>query len=307
MAIIIEEMIELNGQPQFVSIRGKQPDLPLLLYLHGGPGDAAFPLMRKYNQQLEKHFIVVNWEQRGAGKSYYPFGDQLPDMATFEADLLALVKILLTTFKREKLYLAGHSWGSVLGLRFIQQHPELIEKYFGIGQVVNMQENFQRQCQFVLTESQARQDKKTTTQLLQVNQALNDENWLKDLLFVTKKVVKYRRSLYGKSNYNQLVKDFIFSREYSLKDLLNREKGSLQAIQTLWPELMTVDFSEITHFEVPVVFFMGRHDQHVSADLLARYYQRISSAKEIEWFEVSSHFPQWEEAEKFNQLLPRYI
>ena len=75
MPINHQNTITLNGVPQYVSIRAERDHLPLLLYLHGGPGDAALPLVLKYNSELEKHFTVVVWEQRGAGKSYYDFGD----------------------------------------------------------------------------------------------------------------------------------------------------------------------------------------------------------------------------------------
>ena len=71
MFINEQSLISLNGMPQYVSIRAQKKDAPLLLYLHGGPGDAALPLVMKFNRGLEENFTVVVWEQRGAGKSYY--------------------------------------------------------------------------------------------------------------------------------------------------------------------------------------------------------------------------------------------
>lgn len=65
-----QAFIPLNGALQYISVRAEQKGAPLLLYLHGGPGDAALPLVLKFNRELEKHFTVVVWEQRGAGKSY---------------------------------------------------------------------------------------------------------------------------------------------------------------------------------------------------------------------------------------------
>ena len=65
--------IPINGVRQYISIRSEQERAPLLLYLHGGPGDTALPLVLKYNRELECSFTVAVWEQRGAGKSYYPF------------------------------------------------------------------------------------------------------------------------------------------------------------------------------------------------------------------------------------------
>ena len=68
------------------------------------------------------------------------------------------------------------------------------------------------------------------------------ENWLDDLLFVTGQVVKHGGSLYGRSNYNDLIIPFLFSRYYSIPDLICRQKGSLQSIKRLWPELMETNF-----------------------------------------------------------------
>lgn len=212
--------LDVNGRPQFLSLRAQREGLPLLLYLHGGPGDAALPLVRRYNRALEGRYTVAVWEQRGAGKSYYPFSPGEPlTIQTFVDDLHCIVTHLLRRFHQEKLYLLGHSWGSVLGLQYLRQHPELIHTYVGCGQVVNMRE------------------------------------------------------------------------------------GALQSIRRLWPELMGVDFTPVTSFGAPVVFLEGRHDRHVPSELLAAYYESLTSPKRLHWFERSCHFPQWSEADKFNTLL----
>jgi len=280
------------------------PNLPLLVYLHGGPGDAALPLVHKYNRALENHFTVVVWEQRGAGKSYYPFMANEPvNIQMMIDDIHGLVRQLLKKYSNEKVYLLGHSWGSMLGLKFIQQYPALVHSYIGCGQVVNMLEGAKRQHGFVLSKSREYKQSKITERLLTIDTTYSQNDWLNDLLFVTRLVVKYKKSVYGKSNYNQFVKDFILSPEYGLRDLINREKGSLQSIKAFWPELMKVNFSETTAYEVPIVFMEGRYDEHVSSALAKEYYDSITTPKQFYWFEKSSHFPQWSEAEKFNEIV----
>lgn len=110
-----QAFIPLNGALQYISVRAEKKGAPLLLYLHGGPGDAALPLVLKFNRELEKHFTVVVWEQRGAGKSYYRFGDEQPSIDTFLQDLYALVSALLARFEQRDLYLVairgGACWG----------------------------------------------------------------------------------------------------------------------------------------------------------------------------------------------------
>lgn len=290
--------INLNGVPQFVSIRAEKAEAPLLVYLHGGPGDAALPLVKKYNKQLEQHFTVVIWEQRGAGKSYSPF-DGAVTIEMFLQDLDVLVTDLLRRFKQRSLYLVGHSWGSILGLRFTQSHPERVRTYIGCGQVVNMKKSSRIAYDYALAHA----DRKSLEKLKTIDCSYQSENWLNDLLFVTQQVVKHKGSLYGAKNYNRLILPFLFSKDYTIGDLIRRQKGSLQAIQSLWQEVMQTNFEAQTRFEAPVILIEGRFDSHVSATLAKDYFDRIETEKRFYWFENSCHFPQWSENEKFNQLM----
>lgn len=298
--MVVDEQVKmnLNGAPQFVSIRAQTENAPLLLYLHGGPGDAALPLVMKYNRDLEKRFTVVVWEQRGAGKSYYKF-DGAVTMDVFLQDLYVLATRLLSRFQQKSLYLVGHSWGSVLGLRFVQRHPELVRAYVGCGQVVNMKKS----CRMAYEYALAHADEKSLQRLRKIDCSYQSDGWLSDLLFVTKQVVRHKGSLYGQTNYNNLVKPFLCSKYYSIPDLIRRQKGSLQAIQYLWQELMQVDFESQTRFHAPVILVEGRHDHHVSSALAKQYFDRIETEKQFHWFEKSCHFPQWSESERFYKLM----
>lgn len=295
--------IDLNGVQQYVSIRAEEAGAPLLLYLHGGPGDAALPLVLRYNRELERHFTVAVWEQRGAGKSYYKWEPGAVTMETFMQDLEELVRRLLARFQQEKLVLVGHSWGSVLGLRFVQRHPELVRCYVGCGQVVNMAKSCRASYDFARAHADARAQRRLQT----IDCTYTSATWLPDLLFVTGQVVKHGGSLYGKGNYGPLVRPFLFSRWYSPADLIRRQKGGMQAIQTLWPELMHTDFEGVTRFGAPVVFVEGRHDSHVSSRLAKAYFDTIETEKQFVWFEKSCHFPQWSESGRFNRLLAELV
>ncbi|MEV9639942.1 alpha/beta fold hydrolase [Mammaliicoccus sciuri] len=156
----LSKYIKTGSSKQFISIIGENNNLPLLVYLHDGPGDAALPLIYKYNSELGKTFNVVVWEQRGAGKSYYTFSNEEQiSSETYIEDLYSLIHYLLETFKQEKVYLLGHSWGSVLGLIFIKKYHHLVYSYFGSGQVVNMKKGLKCQYDFVLKEIQEQNKK----------------------------------------------------------------------------------------------------------------------------------------------------
>jgi len=299
--------LEINNKKQCLSIRAGNTNAPILLYLHGGPGDAALPLVAKYNKQLEDIFTVVTLEQRGAGKSYYPFHEEEITISTFVNDIYVLSLNLLKRFRQEKLYLVGHSWGSVLGIKFIQLYPELIHTYIGCGQVVNMRKSSQSAYDYALQKNRDSKNNKAITKLKSIDCSYQQESWLNDLLFVTGQVVKYKGSLYGKTNYNRFIFDFLTSPDYSLKDLLNRQKGSLQSIKYLWQELMNINFEGVTEFKVPIVFVEGRHDYHVSSSIAYEYFDHIQTAKQFHWFEKSCHFPQWSEPHKFYEIMASII
>lgn len=296
----IDEQVSLkiNGVLQYVSIRAERKNAPLLLYLHGGPGDAALPLVMKYNRELEKIYTVVIWEQRGAGKSYYQFQEAVT-IDDFLQDLYELTKYLLDRFAQAALYLLGHSWGSVLGLRFIQLHPELVHTYIGCGQVVNMRKSCQEAYDFACRHA----GKKEWKRLQKIDCTYTADSWLKDLLFVTGQVVKHKGSLYGQTNYQKLITPFLGSKYYTISDLIRRQKGSLQAIQYLWQELMQVNFEGQTRYQVPIILIEGRHDSHVSSALAKKYFDTIETKKKFYWFEESCHFPQWSENERFHKVM----
>ena len=298
------EYIEINKSKQCVSICTRKPNNPILLYLHGGPGDAAMPLVTKYNKDLEHIFTVVILEQRGAGKSYYLFSEMDNiTIDTFVEDIYTLSKILLERYKQDKLHLVGHSWGSVLGMRFIQRYPNLVHTYIGCGQVVNMKKSSQIALDFALQKNIENKNSKVIEKLKSIDCSYTQETWLNDLFFVTKQVIKHGGSLYGKTNFNRFVFDFLFSSDYTLKELINRQKGSLQSIKYLWHELMDVDFEKTIEFDVPITFVQGRGDYQVSSILVSDYFQTIKTQKQFFLFENSCHFPQWSESEKFYEVM----
>ena len=304
MKVNISESIEINGIEQFVSIRANNSNAPLLLYLHGGPGDAALPLVSKYNKELENHFTVVVWEQRGAGKSYYKF-DEKEELTidTYVEDTYQLVQILLERYDQDKIYLVGHSWGSVIGLKFIQLHPERVHTYIGCGQVVNMEKSSQLSYEYALQKNEEQSNEKIMKKLKAIDASYTEETWFDDLLYVTKQVVKNKGSLYGRRNYNNLIREFLISDQYSLIDLIRRQKGASQSIKHLWPELMAINFEEDKTFDVPVIFVEGKSDYHVSSILVKEYFKTVISEKKFYWFDKSGHFPQWSEADKFNSIV----
>ncbi|MFW9939384.1 MAG: alpha/beta fold hydrolase, partial [Candidatus Thorarchaeota archaeon] len=160
------EFVKLGEIDQWILIRSHNLDNPLLLLLHGGPGSADSPLAYKFQSELEEHFIVVNYDQRGAGKSY---SKKIPkesmNVEQFVSDTYNLINLLKKRFNKEKIYLVGHSWGSMLGTLLVQRYPELFYAYIGVGQVVNIIDNEIFSFQFTFKEAKKRDNKRAIKQL----------------------------------------------------------------------------------------------------------------------------------------------
>ena len=139
------EAVQIGGIEQWIEVRGQNVNNPILLFIHGGPGIAFIPLSGSFQDPWEKYFTVVQWDQRGAGKTYESNDKELQrktmNISQMEQDTLDVVNYLRNRFRRQKIFVVGHSWGSVLGLWLAHEYPDAIYAYVGVGQLVDMQQN----------------------------------------------------------------------------------------------------------------------------------------------------------------------
>jgi pimeloyl-ACP methyl ester carboxylesterase len=161
------EKVDLNGSQQWVSIRGKDINKPVLLFLAGGPGGSQLVTARRALGGLEEHFVVVNWEQPGAGKSLDAVDRSTLSPERYVTDGIALTNHLRERFDEEKIYVLGESWGSVLGVWMVQQNPELFHAFIGTGQMVAFLETDLMCYDFVLNLMEERGNLKKVEQLKQ--------------------------------------------------------------------------------------------------------------------------------------------
>jgi len=130
--------VEIGGIEQWITIRGQDRNNPVLLFLHGGPGDATNPWGYAAFPTWLKYFTVVQWDQRGAGKTFGRNGAASASTITPDRmvqDGIELVEWLKQKLHKEKIVLVGHSWGSVLGFFMVKARPDLFYAFVGTGQV----------------------------------------------------------------------------------------------------------------------------------------------------------------------------
>jgi pimeloyl-ACP methyl ester carboxylesterase len=128
--------VPLGGLDQWISIRGDDRRNPVLLVVHGGPGEAQWPQAVHY-RSWEESFIVVQWDQRGAGHTYGRYGEKTPDITLdrISKDGVELADYLCRTLSKKKIIVLGHSWGSIIAVSMVQRRPELFAAYVGTGMV----------------------------------------------------------------------------------------------------------------------------------------------------------------------------
>lgn len=133
------ESVDLNNRREWISIRGQDKENPVLLFLAGGPGGSQMAAVRHELSELEKHFVVVVWDQPGSGKSF-SVGNEKLTVDTYIKDGLALTEYLRKQFDQDKIYLVGESWGSALGVFLASESPNYYHAVIGTGQMVDFLE-----------------------------------------------------------------------------------------------------------------------------------------------------------------------
>jgi pimeloyl-ACP methyl ester carboxylesterase len=130
---------KIGGIDQWIAIQGQDSRNPVILYLHGGPGEAQSPFLNQF-KRWEKDFTVVNWDQRGAGKTYEKNGEATPDFGLDRVidDAIELTEHVLKKLGKAKLILVGQSAGTALGLKVAQRRLDLYYAYVGTAQLVNV-------------------------------------------------------------------------------------------------------------------------------------------------------------------------
>lgn len=296
--------LRLGGVDQSVTIRGRSAKAPILIWLHGGPGQDETGLWRRFNAVLEDHFLVVYWTQRGTGRSY---NSSIPassmTIAQFVSDLDALVAYMQQRFGSQRVVLAGHSWGSSLGVAYAQAHPGKVAVFVGISQVVKADEGEKRSLRFTLEEAKRRGNDAAYNELI----ALGEQPYPTSSMMIQRGwLEKFGGGSFRKpTSLVTLMWQSYGASEVTVLDGLNYLQGANFSIKSLAAENATVDWSDkARRFAMPVVIATGRFDRNTDADLQKEWFDEIEApAKAHFWFEESAHSPLFEEPDAFNRMM----
>ena len=293
------ERLPVGGAELYLLTRGADSSAPVLLWLHGGPGGAETPLFRLYDAELEQHFVVTYWDQRGAGRSFDPEAD--PNQLTIArhlADLDAVVDHLRASFGREKLVLIGHSWGGALGLLYVQAHPEKVAAFIGVAPLTSGIARQRAQYAFVADEARRRGDAASLEKLEQIGAP----PWSAAQDLATSRLVDaYGGAFHQRPSFTWAVLRAMangYAWPWEVPRFIRANDLSLEAMNG---ELLELDLGRsVPRVAVPVFFFLGRYDHQVEARISAEYLDGLAApAVKTVWFEESAHNVPFEEPEKF--------
>ncbi len=312
-SIAVLEKVKLGGSEEWITIRGKDSRNPLLLFLAGGPGGSQLVLEQRALAELEDRFVVVNWDQPGAGKSFHAIDHAKLTPDRYISDAHELVLHLCQRFGKDKIYLSGQSWGSALGIMVVQRYPDLFHGFIGTGQVVAFLENEKIRYDSALNLAQERGD---IQQVENLQQQGSPPYYGNDVL---PKMMTYLNDLnkYGNEDQNlaiakpksNILIDLITSSEYGLYDKLNLSRGELATVGVVFPQLWDVDFrKQAKRLKVPIYFLIGRHDRTTSPKLTEEYFNLLTAPhKELIWFEHSGHGSWMNEPAKFVDVMLKIL
>lgn len=305
-SIATMETVTIGGTSQSIWFRGMSTRNPAIILLHGGPGASESALFRHYDAALEQHFLMVYWEQRGAGRSYH--ANLPPDsmtIAQFERDLNEVVDLVRRRFGKHKVILLAHSWGTVLGTLYAYAHPDKIAVYIGIAQIANFAEDERLSHAWTLYQATAHDHRRALTALRAMGprpRSVDDE------LTLGKWTEAFGGVFHRHLSTGKLILASLCTDEANVVDLVKFGQGNHFSLEHLRFAYANIDLTRYQFFKVPIFFLLGRHDWHVPSVLAARYFQTIDAPyKRLIWFERSAHNPPFEESEKFIRVMVELV
>ena len=280
--ICLYETPEINGIRQYIQIRGADKKAPLMLFLHGGPGGSMAGLCHVMQPEWEHHFTVVNWDQRNACKTYLANKSnaaaisQSGTLEDYMADIDAVIAYLHTVYDFEEIILMGFSWGSLIGAEYAKRHGETVSHYIGVGQFIHYIDGLHYSCEWLRNVV-----KDAPADVEKINAF---ENSIPDPPQMTP---AFMNSLKGFSmlGAKYIAKD---GRAFPIKSLLTSpflrfgEKmamvhGNPKLFSGTYQTMLSHDFRNNLHFDMPVLFVSGDEDFVCPNELLAQHFGQITA------------------------------
>jgi alpha-beta hydrolase superfamily lysophospholipase len=258
-------------------------------------------------RDLEDDFTIVNWDERGVGKSYAQLDTDLT-LDRVVADAIQLAELLRARFHERRIYVMGESWGSVLGVLAVQQRPGLFHAYIGTGQMVDIGETDRRIYDALLASAERTGDTGVVAQMRGYGPPPYETVWANayvmahyEQLVPEWEVLPYVEARYEDDPYGPWG---VLGSEYTLVDRVNVLRGLIDYFATLYPQLQQIDFRrDATQLDVPVYLIVGGHELPARADLVPEWFELLEAPeKRLIRFADAGHAPAFEDFRRLERL-----
>lgn len=287
-----ERFLPIGGIEQWVTIEGADKSKPVILFLHGGPGSVMTPYVDNIYGAWREDFILVNWDQRGAGRTFgrnapmevnedywveYPL--TIEQMVT---DGIELSEYLIDHLGKQKIIILATSWGSVLGVEMTLRRPDLFYGYIGHSQVVNSSESLMHAYNKILKMTQDASDQEATDKIRAIGPPPYDDAKNAGQLFQIIKKYEREHSTTAPDSWWQPApqydnevdaKNRYDGDDYSFINYVGHKKLGIKAMNT------TIDFMKDVNFKVPVYLIQGENDILTPKELTKAYFYKINAPK----------------------------
>ena len=296
--------VELPNSDGYILMMGESTENPVILSLHGGPGNPTSFFEYSTTDYMTDQFTVVCWDESGCGRSYYKSlekgNDRLATIKSQEEDLDALVDYLRNRFNQDKIIIMGHSYGTILGSDYVLTHPDKVAAYIGIGQVVNCEGSYNENYSYEDALRQAKANGDDTTELENIHTRFSNDPSTENLMELRQAIAPYHIV----PNTTDISTPAMFVSPYSGVDdykwvaleysmmIGNPEYERLMG--EILPDMFRYNlYKHSTEYQVPVLFISGSADWICPTGMVKDYYEVITAPrKDIYIIEGCGHSPQ---------------
>lgn len=291
--------VPIGGIEQWVTIRGQDRADPVLLFLHGGPGDVTSCWTFAMWAPWEEHFTVVQWDERGAGRTLKKSGPSIAPTLTVDRmaeDGIELAEYLRRHLGKNKVILVAHSFGTLIGLEMVRKKPDLFYAYVGTGQVADEKRNYAVAYDALLQHARAVGNHVAIDELSKIGPPPYSSGdgyrvqW------------RWANQFEGADQFlDSTLGLALVAPGCSVEDINNSAAGEAFSADQLVPQTKSAGPAELgLKFSVPIFFFQGAED-FTSPTALAREYLNQIQAPKKEFVPIpdAGHFAIFMHADQF--------
>jgi proline iminopeptidase len=306
--VAMAQAVSLGEVPQHLDITGHADTQPVLLYMHGGPGRSAIPSSHVYAHSLERHYVVVHWDQRGTQRSLTGHLTEFPlSLEQLVHDAVELSRLLASWFERERVVLVAQGMAALPALRAAQERPDAFYALVLIAPIIDVQAALVHSYRWALGQAHERQDQGALLEL----QPLGEPPWPAEREVQARETLLSWLDRWGGTVPGTDAAAMLrgVEAEASADRRVRPElagQGEAYTLEKLWPTLRDQSLSrQMSMVQVPIFFIVGEADQRAPLAHVQTYYEALDArqGKTLVKLDGVGHWPILEAPERVLEVL----